>query len=57
MLLIKEKGILAGIRIAAEIFTVVDNDLSLKFFLRMVLKLIPAISHFSLRKTAVDPEI
>ncbi len=33
-LLIKEKGILAGIRIAAELFPVVDNDLKLELILK-----------------------
>jgi nicotinate-nucleotide pyrophosphorylase (carboxylating) len=32
-LLIKEKGILAGIRVAAELFSVVDNDLNLELIL------------------------
>lgn len=32
-LLIKEKGILAGVRVAAEIFSVVDNDLEIRVIL------------------------
>jgi nicotinate-nucleotide pyrophosphorylase (carboxylating) len=40
-LLIKEKGILAGIRIAAELFPVVDNDLKLELILKDGSRVVP----------------
>lgn len=40
-LLIKEKGILAGIRIAAELFPVVDNDLKLELILEDGSRVVP----------------
>ena len=40
-LLIKEKGILAGVRVAAELFSIVDNDLKLELIMEDGSRVVP----------------
>jgi nicotinate-nucleotide pyrophosphorylase (carboxylating) len=40
-LLIKESGILAGVRIAEQVFSVVDNQLKIEIFIKDGAKIVP----------------
>jgi nicotinate-nucleotide pyrophosphorylase (carboxylating) len=44
-LLIKEKGILAGVRVAKELFSIIDKDLKLELILDDGSDVVPGISH------------
>ena len=53
--LIKEKGILAGIRVAREIFSITDRDLKHEILLEDGTKLYPGdIAFYHLRTAAIN---